>query len=177
MFIPIPTGRTITATVSKSFWKLIACGNCKQHFACQFQLKAQESAGDPLFLDKAGAEDRAIRKAEADLAARSQQVKPIAPCPYCGFYQADMVKDLKGRSNAFHFAGVLAGVSSVVPLACRVAYGPWITGLLAILGIGLFAYGYQVASRWDPNSGDPEARKALGRKQTVWGEKLNKLFP
>ncbi len=39
-------------------------------------------------------------------------------------------------------------------------------------GFGLLACGYVVAYRFDPNAGDPEVRKAIGREHSVWGEQL-----
>jgi hypothetical protein len=35
---------------------------------------------------------------------------------------------------------------------------------------------YLVAFQFDPNAGDPEPRKVLGRTQAVWGEQLAELL-
>ena len=45
-----------------------------------------------------------------------------------------------------------------------------------LVGLGLIGYADWADARWDPNAGDPEPRKARGRKRAVWGEELDRLL-
>ena len=51
-----------------------------------------------------------------------------------------------------------------------------LTVLGAVVGLTLVGYGTVLAHRFDPNAGDPEPRKALGRKYAVWGKQLTELL-
>ena len=55
-----------------------------------------------------------------------------------------------------------------------------VTRLLTVAGVlvgfGLIGYTDWAAARWDPNAGDPEPRKARGRKRAIWGEQLDRLL-
>jgi hypothetical protein len=44
------------------------------------------------------------------------------------------------------------------------------------MGLTLVVYGTVLALRFDPNAGDPEPRKALGKRHAVWGERLAELL-
>jgi hypothetical protein len=67
-------------------------------------------------------------------------------------------------------------VLSLVPLAFGIPYIWVLTIVLAVAGLALLACGYVLAFRFDPNAGDPEPRKALGRRHSVWGEPLAELL-
>ena len=67
-------------------------------------------------------------------------------------------------------------VLSLVPLAFGIPYIWVLTIVLAVAGLALLACGYVLAFRFDPNAGDPEPRKALGRRYAVWGEQLCELL-
>jgi hypothetical protein len=45
-----------------------------------------------------------------------------------------------------------------------------------LVGLGLIGYADWAAARWDPNAGDPEPRRARGRKRAVWGDDLDRLL-
>ena len=100
------------------------------------------------------------------------------PCPNCGCYQPDMVNRLRaeGTSKAPVIAGLIVAVLSLIPLAFRVPY-IWVATAVGVsVGFGLIGYADWAAARWDPNAGDPEPRKARGRKRAVWGEELDRLL-
>jgi hypothetical protein len=73
---------------------------------------------------------------------------------------------------------VVALCLTLVPFAFS-DEGPWpwtLSLILALPGLALLIYGYVVSARFDPNAGDPEHRKALGRTCAIWGEGLNDVL-
>lgn len=78
--------------------------------------------------------------------------------------------------NPLQLAGLVIALVSVIPLFLDIAYIWVLTLILAAIGLTLVAYGYVLAFRFDPNKGDPEPRKALGRRHAVWGEQLAELL-
>src|SRR5262249_34114410 len=98
--------------------------------------------------------------------------------PNCGMYQVDMARKLKDEAsiNSLQIAGLVVVVLSLLALGIPYKHVPVLTIVFAAVGVGLAAYGYVVAFRFDPNAGDPEARKTLGRRYAVWGEQLMELL-
>ena len=78
--------------------------------------------------------------------------------------------------NLFQIGGALIAVLGFILLALDIAYNWVIPLVIGVAAVGLLAYGYYLSSRFDPNAGDPEPRKALGRRDAVWGEQLAKLL-
>ena len=78
--------------------------------------------------------------------------------------------------NPFQIGGALIAVLGFIPLAMDIAYAWVITLVSGVAGVCLLAYGYYLTVRFDPNAGDPEPRKALGRRRAVWGEQLAQLL-
>jgi hypothetical protein len=133
--------------------------------------------GPPLSLSDEGAK-LAQARAEETLSKMGRNVVIPLPCPNCGCYQPDMVERLRteGTSNAPVAAGLIVIVLSLIPLAFSIPY-LWIATVAGIsVGFGLIGYADWSAARWDPNAGDPEKRKARGRKSAVWGEELDRLL-
>ena len=92
----------------------------------------------------------------------SRNVVLPVPCPNCGAYQDDMVGLLKEErtSNGSVKAGLVVAALSLIPLAFRIPY-LWIVTVAGLLaGLALVAYADVAASRFNPNAGDPEPRKA-----------------
>src|SRR5687768_7306755 len=88
---------------------------------------------------------------------------------------ARMLKD-EGSINSLQIAGAVIALLSLVPLAIGIPYIWVVTLVLAVTGLALLAWGYVLAFRFDPNAGDPEPRKTLGRGHAVWGEQLEELL-
>jgi hypothetical protein len=176
--IPIPLGTKHIATVQGAVWKVVSCAHCQQGYAYLLELEATGENHDLFFLDGQGSAERARAKAEDNLLCKSRNVVVPVPCPNCGCYQNDMVRKLKDEVpiNALHVAGVVVAALSLVPLAFSAPYTWVLTLVLAVAGLGLVGTGYVVAFRFDPNGGDPEQRKALGRRHAVWGEPLAELL-
>jgi len=176
--IPIPLGAKYIASVQGAVWKIVSCAHCLQHYAYLLELEAVGEVLDPLFFDREGSTERARAKAEENLLLKSRNVVVPIPCPNCGYYQDNMSRRLKEEVpiNSLQIAGIVIAVLSLVPLAFDMPYIWVLSIILAVVGLALLTYGYVVAFRFDPNAGDPEPRKALGRKHAVWGEKLAELI-
>jgi hypothetical protein len=176
--IPIPIGVKYIASVQGAVWRFVSCAHCQKHFAYLLELEATGENHDLLFLDGKGSAELARAKAEQNLLQKSKNVVVPVPCPNCGCYQDDMSRQLKDdvSINSLQIAGLVIAVLSLVPLAFSIPYIWILTVVLAAAGVALVAWGYVVAFRFDPNAGDAEARKALGRKNALWGEQLAELL-
>jgi len=176
--IPIPIGVKRVAAAQGAVWKVVSCARCQQRYAYLLELEATGEDHDLLFLDGHGSAERARAQAEQNLLQKGRNVVLPVPCPNCGFYQDDMSRKLKEEVsiNRLQIAGLVIAVLSLVPLAFSIPYAWVLTLVLAVAGVALLAYGYVVAFRFDPNAGDPEPRKALGRRHAVWGEQLAELL-
>jgi hypothetical protein len=178
MHIPIPIGIIRTAAVQGAVWKFVCCTHCQQRYAYLLELEATGEEHDLLFLDSKGSAERARAQAEQNLTQKSRNVVLPVPCPNCGFYQEDMARNLKDEAsiNPLQVAGVVIALLSLVPLMLEIPYSWVLTIVLAVIGLALVAWGLVRTFHFDPNAGNPEPRKALGRTHAVWGEQLAELL-
>ena len=178
MQIPIPIGVKRVAAVQGAVWKFVSCAHCQQRYAYLLELEATGTDHDLLFLDAKGSAERARAQAEQNLVQKSRNVVIPVPCPSCGFYQNDMARMLKDERsmNRLQIAGLVIAVLSLIPLTLGIPYIWVLSIVLAVIGLALVAWGLVLAFRFDPNAGDPEPRKALGRGHAVWGEQLAELL-
>jgi hypothetical protein len=178
IFIPIPIGTRRVAAVEGEVWKSVSCARCGQDYAYRLELRATGEDFDVMsFLDAEESSQRALARAEQNLAEQSRNIVLPVPCPHCGFYQEDMSRNLRGDAsiNLLQIAGAAIVVLGLVPLAFDIPH-IWIaTVVLAAVGLAILAYGYWIAFAFDPNAGDPEPRRLLGRQKAVWGERLAEL--
>ena len=175
--IHIPIGVVRRARLHGAVWKFVTCAHCQQPYAYLLELEATGTDHDLLFLDGEGSAQRARAQAEQNLAQKSRNVVLPVPCPHCGFYQDDMARNLKDEAsiNPRQIAGVVIALLSLVPLMLEIPYIWVLTIVLAVIGLALLAWGLVLTFRFDPNAGDPEPRKALGRRHAVCGEQLAEL--
>ena len=176
--IPIPIGVRRVATVQGSIWRFISCTHCEQPYAYLLELKARGEDHDLLFLDGRGSAERAQTNAKQNLIKKSRNIVVPVPCPHCGFYQDDMARKLKEEAsiNSVQITGLVITVLAIAPLWLDMPYIWVLSTVLAIAGLAVLARGYVLSTRFDPNSGDPELRKAVGRRQAIWGERLAELL-
>jgi hypothetical protein len=178
MLIPIPIGIKYVAAAHGTVWKFISCAYCRQPYAYLVELEAIGAGDDLLFLEGEAAKEQARANAQKNLSEKSRNVVVPVPCPACGCYQDDMARVLKEEVsiNRFQIAGLVIGAISLAPLALSVPYMWVLTVVLAVLGLALLTWGYVLAFGFDANAGNPEARKALGRRYAVWGKQLSELL-
>ena len=177
MFIPYSNpGKKAVASVQGSVWRFVSCEHCHQRYAYLLELEA--TGEDLALLSADGSPERALAKAQENLSQKKQRCIIPVPCPCCGHYQATMSQLLKEEAsiNLFQIGGALIAVLGFILLALDIAYNWVIPLVIGVAAVGLLAYGYYLSSRFDPNAGDPEPRKALGRRDAVWGEQLAKLL-
>jgi hypothetical protein len=179
MIIPIPVATQWVATARGTAWKVVTCSHCRQRYAFPLELETTGTeVGPPLLLASEEGPRRAQARAEENLSKMARNVVFPLPCPNCGSYQPDMIDRLRaeGTSNAPVKAGLIIAALSLIPLAFRIPY-IWVATVAGVaVGLGLIGYADWAAARWDPNAGDPEPRKARGRKRAVWGEQLDRLL-
>jgi hypothetical protein len=181
MFIPIPIppiGNKAVITLQGAVWKLVRCRSCSENYAYQFEVEATGEGENLLFLDGAAAAERALTMAEERFARKSQNTVLPVPCPNCGCYQDEMSNLLKEKAsmNSLQITGAVLLGLSLAAFAFNIPYYWIISTALAVLGVVLLFYGYLIAFRFDANRGDPELRKAFGRKHALWGEQLAKFL-
>jgi len=158
--------------------KVVSCENCKQSYAILLDVEARGEDLDLLFLDSDGSKDRADAQARENLAAKIRNSVAVIPCPQCGFYQEDMVRQLKENAwtNPVQIIGAIVVLLSFIPLACDISYSWIMTLVLAAAGVMLLVRGYVVSYRYDPNAGDPGPRKVIGQNNSVWGDQLGQML-
>jgi hypothetical protein len=176
--IPIPIGTKHVAAVRGAVWKLVSCATCQQGYAYLLELEATGEDHDMLFLDGEGSAGRARANAEDNLSQQMRNVVLPIPCPNCGSYQEEMSRQLKDEAsiNSLQVAGLLLSATSIIPPIIGTAYCWPMAIVLAVAGLSLIVYGVVIALRFDPNAGDPEARKRLGRSHAICGEQLSQLL-
>jgi hypothetical protein len=176
--IPIPIGTKYYAVLRESSWKVVTCEYCQETYAFVLDIEAQGSDTDLLFLDSSGAEQRAIAQARENLSAKTQNSIATVPCPQCGFYQADMVRQMKEDAwvNPTQIAGAIVILLALIPLTLGIAYVWVVTAVVATAGAALLGYGYVLSSRYDPNAGDATVRKESAQKHAVWGDQLAQML-
>jgi hypothetical protein len=180
MHIPIhiPIGTKHVAALREAVWKFVSCTHCQERYAYLLELEATGEDHDLLFLDGKGSAERARAQAERNLLQKSRNVVLPVPCPSCGSYQDDMSQLLREEAsvNRIQIVGLVIAVVSLIPLMFDMANTWVLTLLVAVVGLTLVAYGTVLAFRFDPNAGDLEPRKALGKRHAVWGEQLTELL-
>src|SRR3954451_16457292 len=93
----IPVGQQVTATMGTGVVKRVTCEKCSCAYVYEMVRSATGSGLNPYFIDPGGAEDRAYGRAARRLRkALVEGAEPVA-CPDCGWYQGDMVREIKRR--------------------------------------------------------------------------------
>jgi hypothetical protein len=167
-----------TATVHGETWKVVQCEKCITLYAYCMLVEASASSVSFLNLNTEWAREDAATGAVQRLHKKAKRAKGAVPCPECGSYQRDMFNRVRRKS--VHWLQIVGGLVLACAPACVMLeeFGGWIiAGGLALVGGGFIASGMFLRSRVDPNAGDPEPRKQLGRSHSVWGAKLEEMLP
>jgi hypothetical protein len=169
--LPIPVGREYLADARGSIFKVVTCARCQHGYT--YEMVRSEPGGGP-------DDTRARVTARAALRVALEKGCDPVPCPDCGTYQRDMVRQLQNSHHSELFtAGALLLVAAVVMLAADL-FGwierGWLTwAVLATTGLmalGLIAVKSYLGSQYDPNAQpDVERRKQIGRQRVAAAER------
>jgi hypothetical protein len=197
MVIPIPYALDYTAKLSGSVPKLVRCEQCSLEYVYLMKRSASGEGTSMLFLDNEGAQARAQSAAERALTTKlDHELDPI-PCLACGWYQADMVAEIrKGRLWWMVLVAVGLGILGVILflMACLVSLigEEPVAALVMWIGVGLCALGAislplarrRLARQYDPNMEDLEQRKQFSATRAItkeaflkWIEEQQKTSP
>lgn len=185
---------TVTATGRKL--KPVRCENCGHQYV--YMLKRQASGGaSALEGRELGAEDKARTMAQSILDRKMKGAVDLVPCPKCGWVQERMIPVARRQHLAWMLwlgaaLGALffpiGGIGLAVGVASQFAPNfadrapTWqlilFAGLLCLglVGLGLVFAKWIFAAGFDPNQGDAEYWKDLGRRRAIKPKKLARLM-
>jgi hypothetical protein len=182
----IPIGMKYTATLRGKTAKLVTCEECQAEYVYFVERTAKGVDDSPLFLDNAGAERNARRRAEQDLRDKLDTAVAVVPCPECGRVQSHMI-DLARREKFGHRRGLAkvaiiaggifvaaAGIAALLylkeggsgKLIMSLVYGPP-AGLAFAWGIAKWIRTGREAAEYDPNAEDRGGRLRRGREAAI----------
>lgn len=119
VLIPVPIGRGYTAVVKGEIVKSETCERCGTKFVYLMKRSAKGQGTSPMWLNNAGAENRALRRADELLQLKLEKEIDLVPCPACGTYQKKMVARQRRR-----YMLMLAGFLVVYVIGMLVLF-PW----------------------------------------------------
>jgi tellurite resistance protein len=150
MLIPIPYGQRYTSRVSGSVTKLCRCEACSEEYLYTAKRKVSASGSSFLWLDNDGARERAISGAQGQIqAALAMAVDPVA-CPNCGWFQADMLSQLKRRRLTWVLCVALPAAFFVMMTGIVQRSELWLVAAMCMAVFGIFA-GVAWTLMHDPN--------------------------
>jgi hypothetical protein len=161
--------------------KEVACTGCGEHYVYILEREASGSGTSLYGLDNSGAQERALSSAAAKLDDYLRNDFEIVPCPNCGTYQPEMVASLKRSHKMWIWtlgAGLmlLAGIVGLVTLFFMISGslsgGTIAAAVVVVLGLTmtalcLFRVHRDFGEQYDPNAGDAEPRKEIGRSLAI----------
>jgi hypothetical protein len=172
----IPTGVHYLATAQEIIWKIVPCERCSATYGYRLEVTGTGFGSSTLFLNTEGAKRDAALAAQANLLLKAESSVAPVPCPLCGWYQRSMVRSL--HRNKIHWTQIVGGILLACAPSPLLLENPlaWLPAtVLAVSGGGLLVAGWFIVRSMDPNAGNPEPRKELGRSLAVWGEALERL--
>ncbi len=160
--------------------KQVTCEECGAEYVYLLEREAVGEGSSPFFLDKRGAERRAAKRAERELARKLEAECDVAPCPKCGRIQADMVRMAKGERLRWLIPlGLIVGGLGVLLAVLNVwvpeAEIPWsLIAPVAGLGAAVLLARFAVVSATDPNDAHVEQRLALAQRTSLTREEFER---
>jgi len=167
--------RGVTAAACGQTTKVVRCEACGRSYA--YELNRTGVGADP-----EGAYGLALQRAEANLQHLLAIGIEAVPCPACGWYQSDMIPQLRRRHRRWMLHVGQCLTVGLIPVAIfgslsnagegNAAHVPWpifVAGLVCLLavGIGMFVWRHRLAKKFDPNAEDAEARKRCGQSRAA----------
>ena len=180
----VPYALTYTTTLRGCAPKLVCCENCSFEYIYLMEATTSGEGTSLLFLDNAGARQRAAERAEAALHENLAQGCEVVPCPQCGAVQQHMLP----RARELHLRWmrktglIVLAVGSILSFPAgfyvlvdllNTGFTALTWGALLVVGSLLGAGGALLAQRWslcrryDANSLPVEDRKRLGQQRAV----------
>jgi hypothetical protein len=162
---------------SDSAWKAVSCEHCRQSYAVLVRLEGEAPRVALGLSEEHGRQEEPDLRAQRVLAEEIQDCVVTVPCPNCGLYQKEMVRELKKDppTNQFQLVGATVMVLFWIPLTWTMSHTAIMAVIVAAAGFGLLTYGYVVSFRYDPNIIDSDSRKAIAKSYAVSGEQLAML--
>jgi hypothetical protein len=175
-------------------FKTVTCESCRAEFVYLLIRHGAGFAASAMFYDRAGAKERAAAQAEAELRRALAREQDPVPCPGCGWYQQSMVPLVRAAHRGWmrfvgalllYLAAILGGLAALAVLTRRAGDRAAVGTALglaeaaawaAAIGCGLVLARRLLARRVEPNDGDPEARKELGRRLARTREEFDRLL-
>jgi hypothetical protein len=175
-----------TTTVGGQVYKRVPCENCPTEYVYMLEREGVGIGTSLYMLNDEEARSHADEAAKDTLSQALENDFDAVPCPVCGHYQRFMFPKLMEERSAWELAArVLALVvgmfASVAGMFWTLAYlseptdkalgrmiAAWGTvALAALAGIGLAAARRAREQRFDPNTGNADARIAEGRRRAM----------
>jgi hypothetical protein len=196
VLIPIPYGLSYRATAKGRIAKVVQCEKCNQVYVYWLESTAVGSGFSPLFVDNAGAQERAQTGAHAGLLQALVTQCAVVPCIACGHVQQHMMGEAvrsyqKWMKTAALFSFCAGGIL-VLPatITTALANGPHASEMTALVGrtlwcgvglllgcaVGLPVLRWLLASRYDPNSLPLDYRKHWADSLAVSKEEFDKMI-
>ncbi len=178
----IPIARSYTATTTGIALRHVTCEFCGTAFVYILSRQGIGEATSVLFLDNAGAEQRSVEVANAELARQlAEDIDPI-PCPRCGKYQTAMFGVI--RNGKYGWMPILAGLSFAAALAAFIALTALqfdfsvmsqftrtlICGALLggqLLGFVLRKWWQRRCEKFNPNAGNRTKAQLIDQERTM----------
>jgi hypothetical protein len=186
----IPYGTKYTTTVSGAVLKFVNCEQCQAEYVYQMERLGMGEGTSVLWLNREAVKQQSFEAAEASLAERLEKEIDPVPCPACGWYQADMQRELKGEYAIWWdvVGGLLLFASFVAVIVLFVnyvsVYGPNRTALLVgwtmllggiVLGAACFIVRRILVARYEPNGSSADDRRRIASTKAVLRAEFDKL--
>src|SRR5262249_36274356 len=149
--------------------RTVHCVHCGEQYLYDVRRDAAACQSTCSFADP-GAAQRASDQAHQEVALQLREAVDLVPCPTCGGYQPDLLTVMKRRFLRWMvWPGVpalLAGLvlGGVLTGRGEVAEGPlYLAGGLGGVGVALLLLRTCLTVLYNPNGGNPEKRRQLGR--------------
>ena len=175
-----------TASASGATLKEVKCAGCGAEYFYHVERCAEGHGNSIMFLDNAGASQRAEAAAQKSLERRLAKAVELVPCPACGLYQPEMVAKARRQYRTWMLAvafvcivgTVVVGLFTLIAAEKRpvnwTLYAP-ILAVTGLAGIGILITRFVQARAYNPNQEDVEQRKRCGQERALRKEDLERL--
>lgn len=177
--MPIPYALQRTASATGRRPKFVTCEKCSTEFVYLMERRASGSGTSFLFLDNAGAKERAQLQAKHKVNTQLENEQDPIPCPTCAWVQSEMIPHARARHHAWMSLAGMFGVgggiallildfimADFVPLNLSSPF--FLLKIAAIpVGIELTVLRERLARRYDPNAVDVRIRQQIAAQRAI----------